>query len=199
MKFGTTVKFPTYYTIKESYFVTGESQFGTGSGYNVDPPILDDVRYDIKTPFEYSAGAAINLVILTVSAEAKLIDYSQMQFTKGLGTDYRLQRNKEIENLFRTAVTYNVGAEMKVPNLPIWGRIGGMYFQSPYKNDPTDFDKKYFTAGVGVKLGGIFSIDVGYAYRWWKDFTDNYDSNVSRISHDVNVQNVVINISTALD
>ncbi len=199
VKFGTTVKFPTYYTIKESYFVTGESEFGTGSNYQVDPPILDDVQYDIRTPFEYSAGASLNFVILTVSGEAKLIDYTQMQFTKGLGTGYRIERNKEIENFFRTAATYNIGAEMRVPFLPIWGRIGAMYLQSPYKNDPADFDKKYLTAGVGVKLGGVFSIDVGYAYGWWKDFNDNYGSNVSRVSHDVNVQNVVVNISTALN
>ena len=199
VKFGATVKFPTYYTVKESYFATGESEFGSGSNFAVDPPIIDNVQYDIRTPYEYSAGASVNLVILTVSGEAKLIDYTQMEFTKGLGQQYRIERNKEIDDLFRTAVTYNLGAEMKVPFLPVWGRAGAMYMQSPFKDDPSDFDKKYLTAGVGVKLGGVFSIDFGYAYGWWKTFTDNYGSGVSRVQHDVTVQNVVLTISTALN
>ena len=198
-KFGATVKFPSYYSIKESYYVNVASEFGTGSGYELGEPIVDPVEYKIKTPFEYSAGASIKVLILTFSGEAKLIDYSQMQFTEGLGTQYRIERNKEISDLFRTAVTYNAGAELKVPLLPIWGRIGAMYIQSPYANDPTDFDKKYLTAGVGMMLGNVFKMDVAYAYGWWNDFSDNYDSNVSRTLHDVNVQNVVLSISTSLN
>jgi len=162
-------------------------------------PIIDQVEYEIKTPFEYSAGAAVKVLILTFSGEAKLIDYSQMQFTEGLGTQYRIERNKEISDLFRTAVTYNLGAELKVPFLPIWGRIGAMYIQSPYADDPADFDKKYLTAGVGLMLGNVFKIDVAYAYGWWNDFSDNYESNVSRTLHDVSVQNVVLSISTSLN
>jgi len=165
-KFGATVKFPSYYNIKESYYVNVASEFGTGSGYELAEPIIDQVEYEIKTPFEYSAGAAVKVLILTFSSEVKLIDYSQMQFTEGLGTQYRIERNKEISDLFRTAVTYNAGAELKVPFLPIWGRIGAMYIQSPYADDPADFDKKYLTAGAGLMLGDVFKIDIAYAYGW---------------------------------
>jgi hypothetical protein len=198
-KFGATIKFPSYYTIKESYYVNVASEFANGIGFELGEPIIDLVEYEIKTPFEYSAGASIKVLLFTFSGEAKLIDYTQMQFTEGLGDQYRIERNKEISELFRTAVTYNAGAELKIPSLPIWGRIGAMYIQSPYAGDPTDFDKKYLTAGIGLLLGNIFKIDVAYAYGWWKNFSDNYGSNVSRTFHDINVQNVVLSVSTNLN
>lgn len=198
-KFGATVKFPSYYNIKESYYVNVTSEFGTGASFKLEEPIIDLVEYKIKTPFEYSAGASIKAVALTVSGEVKLIDYTQMKFTNGLGNQYRIERNKEIADLFRTAITYNVGAELKIPFIPIWGRVGAMYIQSPYAEDPVDFDKKYLTAGIGLLLGNAFKIDVAYAYGWWKNFSDNYGSNVSRTLHDVNVQNVVLSISTSLN
>ena len=199
LKVGADIKFPSYYNIKESYYITTSSEFGNNNKFELDPPYLDEVEYEIKTPYEFSTGASLKLLILTVSGSAKLVDYRQMEFTEGLGTEYRIERNKEIDDLFRTAVTYNVGAELKIPLLPIWARAGAMYFQSPYANDPIEFDKKYLTAGVGVMFGNIFKIDFAYAYGWWNDFHDNYGSNVSRVQQEVTVHNYVLNISTSLN
>ncbi|MEJ2195106.1 MAG: hypothetical protein P8X73_09660 [Ignavibacteriaceae bacterium] len=199
LKVGGDVKFPSYYNIKESYYINTSSEFGTNNKYDLDPPYLDEVEYDIKTPYEFSAGASVNLQILTVSGSAKLIDYRQMEFTEGLGTEYRIERNKEIDDLFRTAATYNLGAELKIPLLPIWARAGAMYIQSPYAEDPIEFDKKYLTAGAGVMLGNILKIDFAYAYGWWDDYHDNYGSNISRVQQEVKVQNYVLNISTSLN
>jgi hypothetical protein len=199
LKFAGDVKFPSYYNVKESYYVLTSSEFGTNNNYDLNPPFIDEVEYEIRTPYEFSAGASLKLLILSVSGSAKIIDYRQMKFTEGLGTEYRIERNKEIDDLFRTAVTYNLGAELKVPFLPIWGRIGAMYIQSPYADDPTEFDKKYLTAGAGIMLGNIFKIDFAYAYGWWDDFSDNYGSNISRIQKQVTVQNYFLNLSTALN
>jgi hypothetical protein len=198
IKFGTTVKFPSFYTIKETFFVDSWSEFGTGVGYQLDTEIVDKIQYEIKTPFEYSFGTAVNLRSVTVSVDVKIIDYTEMEFTKGFSTEYRINRNREIEDLFTTTLNYNVGAEFKVPRLPIWGRIGGMYYQSPFANDPGEFDKKYLTAGAGIELGGQFQIDAAYAFGWWEDFGDNYGVNVSRTYQDINVHKVILNFSTRL-
>ena len=199
LKFAGDVKFPGYYNVKESYYILTSSEFGTNNIYDLDPPYVDEVEYEIRTPYEFSAGASLNLHILTVSGSAKIIDYRQMKFTEGLGAEYRIERNKEIDDLFRTAVTYNIGAEIKVPLLPIWGRIGAMYIQSPYAEDPSEFDKKYVTAGAGYMFGNMFKIDFAYAYGWWDDFSDNYGSNVSRVHKEVTVHNYFLNFSTALN
>ncbi len=198
LKFGATVKFPSFYTIEETYFVDSYSEFGTGIDYSLDPNIIDEIKYEIKTPFEYSFGAVVTFAVASVSADIKLIDYSDMEFTNGLTSNYRITRNREIEDLFATAINYNVGAEFKVPSLPIFLRIGGMYLQSPFENDPSDYDKKYLTAGAGIELGGRFTLDAGYAYGWWKDFGDNYGVNESRTYQDINVNHVVLNFTAQL-
>ncbi len=198
IKFGTTLKFPSFYTIKETFYVDSWSEFGTGVGYELNPKIVDNIKYEIKTPFEYSFGAAIAFAVASVSADVKLINYSDMEFKDGFTTEYRIARNREIENLFRTAINYNIGAEFRVPSFPMWLRIGGMYLQSPFANDPTEYDKKYLTAGAGIELGGIFMIDLGYAFGWWQDFGDNYGVNESRTYQDIYVNHLILNFSTGL-
>jgi hypothetical protein len=73
-----------------------------------------------------------------------------------------------------------------------------MYLQSPYAEDPSEFDKKYFTLGAGILIDSVFGIDVAYSYGWWKDFGDNYGVNVSRTFQDINVNNIILNLSARL-
>ncbi|MCW8804128.1 MAG: outer membrane protein transport protein [Ignavibacteriaceae bacterium] len=194
-RFGASIKFPSYYTIKEDYLVDASSYFGTGFEYNLNPAIIDPIQYEIKTPFEYSLGASLNFSVVTVAGDLKIMDYTQMGFTEGFDYEYRNARQKEIDDLFTSTIDYHLGAEVKLPNLPIFGRAGVMYLQSPYDNDPSEFDKKYFTLGAGILIDSIFGIDVAYAYGWWKDFGDNYSTNVSRTYQDINVNNLILNLS----
>jgi len=197
-KFGADIKFPSHFTIKESYYISATSDFGSGTSYMIDP-VVDDVEYKIQTPYEYSIGASIKERMVSVSAGIRMIDYSQMEFTDGFDKQYRIEKNAEIDDLFRLAPNYNIGAEVELPKLPLTVRIGGMYIKSPYADDPTEFDKKYLTAGFGVMLGENMRIDLGFAHGWWKDVIDNYDSQVSRIQQDISVNNLILNVSTGIN
>ena len=197
-RFGASLKFPSYYAIKEDYLVNADSYFGAGNGYTLNPAINDPIKYKIKTPFEYSFGASSTISIITIAGDLKIMDYTQMEFTEGFDYTYRAARQKEIEDLFTTALDYHFGVEVKIPNLPVFGRAGFMYLQSPYANDPSEFDKKYLTIGGGILLDNMIGIDVAYAYGWWKDFGDNYGVNVSRTFQDINVNNLILNISVKL-
>jgi len=180
-RFGASVKFPSYFTIKENYLVNASSYFGSGYVYDLNPPINDPVKYQIKTPTEYSFGASATISLLTVAADLKIMDYTEMQFTDGFDYSYRADRNREIEDLFTTTLNYHLGAEFRIPmQIPVWCRAGVMYLPSPYANDPSEFDKKYLTIGAGTLIDDTFGIDLAYAHGWWKDFGDNYGSNVSR-------------------
>ncbi|MFC2102912.1 OmpP1/FadL family transporter [Bacteroidota bacterium] len=198
-RFGIAFKFPTYYNIKESYYLNLSSEFGTNTIFELPEPIVDNVEYEIKTPFEFSAGASGSLKNITVSLSAKAIDYTQMEFTEGFDKEFRIENNKEIENLFRTAYTLNLGAEIKFPGLPVSARVGGIYSQSPYLDDPAEFDKKYLTAGLGFEFKNSFRIDLAYAFGWWQSFSDNYGSDVSRVQHDVKVNNIILGVSAGLN
>jgi hypothetical protein len=195
-RFGASVKFPSYFNVQEDFLVDASSSFGTGSEYSLSSPISDPIEYEIKTPFEYTIGASANVNLLTISGDIKITDYTQMEFTEGFDFEYRNARKKEIEDLFTTTINFYAGAEMKIPVFPIFARAGFMYLNSPYVDDPTEFDKKYITLGTGILVEDQFSIELAYALGWWSDYGDNYGADVSRTFQDIQVNNLFLNLTT---
>lgn len=190
---GATIKFPSHYTIKESYFVSGESTFGSGQVFTLDPPIDNKTEYDISTPYEFTTGAALNLPFAVLTGQVQLIDYKSMEFTDGLDQGTREQNNRDINNLFRGVVNYNLGFEYRFPFMDLALRGGFIYQKSPFKDDPQEFDKKYFTAGLGIAPNSNFAVNLAYAHGWWKNFGDNYGVNESRTFQDIKRNNFILN------
>ena len=189
-RLGVTIRFPKTFTIKEDYTVNGQSQF-VNSSYSINPLFEYNSEYDITTPYEFTLGGAYTGRSFTLSAEAKIIDYTQMEFSSGLDDQTRADNNNQIKDLFRTVVNLNAGAEYLLPNSPVSFRAGFMLMPSPFKGDPTDYDKKYVTVGAGIKADSNLAFDIAYAYGWWKDFGDNYSVNVSRTYQDITYHNFV--------
>jgi len=92
----------------------------------------------------------------------------------------------------RSVINYNFGIEYTVPNIGLRLRTGYFVQPSAYQDDPSEFDRKYFTAGFGFLADETVGIDVAYAYGWWKDFGDNYGSNVSRTFQDVTTRQFIV-------
>lgn len=191
---GGSIKFPTFYSITEKYFVSGSSTFAGGDGYDLDPDESKS-EYDIDSPYEFTGGASVNYKGLIVSADIKLIDYSQMEFSSGLETAKRNDNNKEIIELFDNVLNYSFGAEYTIPEIGIKIRGGYISQRSPFKGDPSSFDKKYFTAGLGFDANKKLGVDIAYAHGWWENFGDNYDVNVSRTFQDITVDKVIFNLT----
>lgn len=195
MRIGLTIQFPKIYTIEENFDVNGSSEFGTGQKYFLDAyKYSDQVKYDIQTPYEFTAGAAFNLVLLIITGQASIIDYTQMEFKNPEGIDqtFFTDQNNLIKKNMRVAYNGNIGAELTLPLLPIKLRAGAIYQQSPYKNDDEGFNRKYLTAGAGFNFEGAFAIDLAYSYGWWKDISDNYDVEVSRTYQDIKQQTIML-------
>ena len=193
-RFGASIKFPSYYNVEENYIVNADSYFGTGYHYSLYPAINSPIEYNIKTPWEYSFGASATISMITLAVDMKIMDYTQMEFTDGFPYDYIVQLQTEIDDLMTTTIDYHLGTEVQIPNLPVFGRVGFMYFQSPFGGDPEEFNKKYITAGAGAVIDNIFVIDFAYTYGWWQDYGDNYGVDVSRTYQDINVDNMILTI-----
>jgi len=194
-RFGATVQFPKTFAINEDFSVNGFSEFGTGAIYDLDPEVYSDkVSYDITTPFELTGAFAANFKGIIISAEANYIDYTQMKFSngEGLSSSYISEMNRSIKEILTSAFNYNIGFEYTVPTVGLRIRGGFMNQPSPFEGDDFDFAHKYITGGLGFLADGNIGIDVAYAYGWWKDIGDNYDSNVSRTFQDVKVHNVML-------
>lgn len=193
-RFGLTVQLPKEFDIKEKFIVNGRSDYASQSLYLNQDDYSDEVEYTIQTPFELAGGLSLNLKGLIFSAEATLIDYSQIEFSNkaGLGEDYVAGVNKDVKELLGTVVNYNLGLEYTLPEFGL--RLRGGFFVKPsaYKEDDQSFEKKYFTAGIGFIAEESIGIDIGFAHGWWKDFGDNYGTNLSRTFQDVSVNNLIL-------
>lgn len=189
---GLTVRFPKVYSVKEIYSVNGKSKFKNFEWTNE----LDEskIEYDITSPYEYSAGISYKNENLLLALDAKLIDYASAEFSFGFDRNDRLDKNKEINDLFRTVININTGGEYTFPKLGLTLRAGFMYKPSAFKNDPSEYDKKFITFGGGYKLSKKVNFDIAYAYGWWKDFADNYGSNISRVYQDIKIGNLITTI-----
>lgn len=195
LNIGLVVKFPSSYSIKENYYIDGYADYAA-TRFVLPEPYDVDVEYDIKTPFEFMGGVALKIKdIAVISADANYIDYTQMEFTDGLTPTDRSQNNKDIEQYTREVLNLSVGAEFTIPNTELSIRGGFMYKPSPYLDDPSKYDKKYITAGIGYVVGGVVGLDVAFARGWWEDYGDNYGSNLSRTFQKITVNNLTFTLT----
>ncbi|MHB8581230.1 MAG: outer membrane protein transport protein, partial [Ignavibacteriaceae bacterium] len=177
-RFGLTIQFPKTNTVKENFNVSGYSQFATGQSYNLDPTkYSDQVQYDIVTPFELGAGGAVNLQSLILSAQITFVDYTQLKFqnASGLSADYIATINQNIKDQLRAVVNYNIGAEYTLPGLGIRLRAGYFVQPSAYLNDPSKYDRKYYTLGLGYLADNSVGIDLAFAHGSWSNYGYNYN------------------------
>ena len=188
--------YPLWWNRKTSEFLL--NKFLPSIGVDLFPPFLeieptaDYVKYKITTPSEFTLGAALDLHIVNVSAQATFIDYSQMEFSGNLNKDLINGNNKIIKENFRPVLNSNIGAEVKIPFTEIRGRAGLMYLPSPYVDDPKNFNRIYLTLGAGIVAGQTFKFDVAYSYGFWETYGDNYSIDQSRIFQEIDSHTILI-------
>ncbi len=191
---GLTFELPKKFNIKENYFVDAYSDFGISYRFILDPPIENKYEYNISTPYKLTVGAAYFHKNFTISADVSYIDYSEMEFTDGLDFFDQMENNREIKELFNSVFNFNSGIEIKIPDSFFTLRGGFIYMPSSYKDDPSDFDKKFITGGLSIDSGRNLIFNFAYAYGWWKDICDNYSSGVSRIYQENSKSNLMLGI-----
>ena len=193
LNFGATIKFPSFFTVKERYSIYGESEFT--QNYFVFEPDESRSEYDISTPMEFSGGFSATFPMFTLNASAKIVDYSQLEFEDGFTEDELFSLNEEINEVFETTINWNLGAEFTLPYPALKLRAGFIYNPSPYINDGSEFDKKYITAGLGFPITKKLLFDFAYVHGWWKNFGDNYGVEVSRTYQDISLNKYAFSIS----
>ena len=194
-RFGLTVQFPKYYTVKENFTVNGSSTFANAQ-YNLNQQdYSDNVKYDIVSPFEFGFGFSINLKGLIFSGEGTAIDYSQLKFDNpdGISAQDVGTINKDIKDQLGAVINYNVGAEYTIPKVGLRLRTGYFVQPSAYKGDPSSFDRKYFTAGIGILAQETLGLDLAWAHGWWNTFGDNYGPDANGNIQSRTYQNIKYN------
>ncbi len=177
-KISGTIKFPGWTNIREDYYIEGKSNFGTGASYTIAPPYLNKIKYTVQSPFEFTLASAYKLDYLLISGQVQFIDYYHLRFSSG--PFYIGDKNAEIKETLTGAFNYNVGFEFLIPNLPVKLRGGFIYQTSPFRGDPAEYDKKYFTMGLGLGATRTMEFNLAYVHGWTKNFGDLYGAGEAR-------------------
>jgi hypothetical protein len=162
---SASIKVPFVHSITGTQYLSGTSTYKTGTGFDI-APVASPLFYKITPPFEATAGAMVNLWVLTGTAEATYVDYTQMKYSGG--DDFTAQSgvNKRIKDEFTRVVNLNLGAEFRLPFTGLIARAGAMYRPSPYKGDPLRYDQKFVSLGFGINSADMLLFDIGYMYGW---------------------------------
>jgi long-subunit fatty acid transport protein len=192
-RLGVTVKTPTSFSIEESYGTSARAYFDNGDIKPDDQPYSssDKTKYGVRTPWVFGAGASMIFGGFTLSGDIEYTDWTQMEF-KDANTDVMAQ-NKDFKSLFRATADLSAGLEYEFPG-GFRIRGGYAYKPSPYKDDPSAFDQKYLTGGLGIPLGGSTMLDLTYARGRWDTFRTNYNS-TSRVDESITTNTILATFS----
>ncbi|MBT8380384.1 MAG: hypothetical protein KJN64_14270 [Ignavibacteria bacterium] len=191
---GGSVKTPTISIVDEKHYFRGTSEFISGNTASIDTVISRD--YTVTSPFEFTLAAAVNIFFLTGTAEVTYIDYTQMKFSDGLNVPDRSALNKQILDTYTQTFNVKAGAEFRLPFTGLSARAGAMYIPYPVEDAPEEFDRKYVTAGLGLRSGeGAMEFNVTYVLGFWDQISEDYGSSVPEVYQEIRSDNIVATLT----
>jgi hypothetical protein len=191
---GASVKTPTVISVTEHHYFRGKSEFAT-EYYAVVDTVIEN-KFTINTPYEFSVAADVNLCFVTGTAEITYIDYTQMKFSGDLEVPEQSTLNKKIIDTYTQTFNAKIGAEFRLPFTGLSARVGGMYIPYPVADAPTEFDRKFLTAGLGIRFGeGAMEFNVAYVYGFWDHVAEDYGSSIQPIRQSIISQNILASLS----
>ncbi len=166
---GITLRTPTHYDVTETFTETYGSSFKSGNSYSFpfDP---QDQSYKIITPMVLGAGVSVTPIEwFTLGGDVEYTDWTELEFD----SDNQKLKNENMlikTSLLRSTTNLRGGGEVSLLNYGIKLRGGIIWNPSPYKQDAntTDYDRIYYTAGAGITFEQNTTIDISYAYGFWK-------------------------------
>ncbi len=163
--FGLTFETPTFYSIDDQFNRYGVSSFNYGVVYDsrtFDPPLEGSIvnSYSVTTPLKIGAGLAFSHWGLTVAASADYCDYTQLRFDDG-SVDLSDLNDYARESL-RGVLRWNIGGEYLIKPIGLLVRGGYSVNPSPFKGDPSSYDTKTISGGLGLLLSKATMIELSY-------------------------------------
>jgi hypothetical protein len=196
-RLGLTVKTPTSFRVKETFGSSARAYFDDGDVRPTDGPFKSEGRneYDVNTPWVFGGGVSFILRDLVLAADVQYTDWTQLEFSDANSDLVAL--NKDLKRIFRPTANLRGGLEYDLRNAGVRLRGGFIYNTSPFEGDPSSYDQKYVTAGLGVLLGGSTMLDLAYARGWWETRIANYYDpvNPSVVNEKITTNNFIMTVS----
>ncbi|MGQ9819767.1 MAG: hypothetical protein ACUVQ1_07585 [Candidatus Kapaibacteriales bacterium] len=175
MRFGATIKFPTYYQIEENFRKDAFARFDDGWEPNPYEPKEDSYNsYKITTPFVYSAGVSFKVLNFVFSGGVEYFDVTQLRFSDAPPQMEEL--NTRIVRELVGQVQWGIGTKYFVPLLPIELRAGFSSITSPYQRDISKATTYIFSFGAGVTISNNIRLEPTFQFLTNSLLLTNYKS-----------------------
>ena len=119
-----------------------------------------------------------------------------MKFSGDLEVSEQSALNKKIIDTYTQTVNLKIGAEFRLPFTGLSARAGAMYIPFPVADVPTEFDRKFLTAGLGIRSGeGAMEFNVAYVYGFWNQVSEEYGSSIQTVTQSILSQNILASLT----
>jgi hypothetical protein len=167
LRIGVTAETPTRYSVNEDYSMSLDTFFDNGDAFTDRFDAIND--YSLTTPWRFGGGAAFTFSVLTLSADAEYVDWSQLKFDARNRGDFSFDDvNRSIREDYDAVVNAHFGAALQLGKMVILR--GGYAMQpDPRATDELDRSKEFYSAGIGVRFQRTFQIDLGWTQERFED------------------------------
>jgi long-subunit fatty acid transport protein len=174
---GVSVRTATKYDISETYGDIAQSSFKNGDSFvypsSYPTPTSQSLTYHVTTPYVLSGGISVQpLDWLLLAGDAEYTDWTQMELSSD-NIDFSSE-NHVIKTEMQATTNLRAGVEISILKYGLKLRGGIIDNPSPYKGDPSSYDKLYYTTGFGLLLDERTTLNAGFAYGTWKQPRINY-------------------------
>ena len=193
LRVGLNFHSPSWYSFKDTYYssLTTDTENYEGeksqSSLDLNDGYSGEYTYRYKTPMRLGAGLAyvfgsqadVSSQKGFITADVEYVSYKNNAFntqdnTNQADKDYFTDLNNTIDDVFKSAVNFRLGGELKFETVMV--RAGFGYYGNPYSNnyfgnepgDITNASRMNISGGLGWRNKGMF-VDLAYIHQIIKD------------------------------
>lgn len=221
LRVGLNFHSPSWYSFKDTYYssLTTDTEGYAGelsqSSLDLNDGYSGEYTYRYKTPMRIGAGLAyifgtqadVSSQKGFITADVEYVSYKSNAFntqdnTNQADKDYFTDLNNTIDDVFKSAVNFRLGGELKFETVMV--RAGFGYYGNPYSNnyfsnepgDVTNASRMNISGGLGWRNKGMF-VDLAYVHQIIKDAyypyrLDEGVFNAAKLSN--NVGNILLTV-----
>ncbi len=181
LRLGVTLATPTTLRVRENWREYDEVNSDDGGQFT--DTNSGRFEYKISSPMSLSAGGAVHVAGLLLSGSVEYNDWSNIRYQnepplEGLSQS---EANDNIRRQYRETVRLRLGAEFTVPLIDVQVRGGYFYDPTIYGKEyflenfdflevPSDANREFFTAGVGIFLDKQVRLDLAVMTGDWREY-----------------------------
>jgi long-subunit fatty acid transport protein len=170
LNIGATIKPPSTFSVDERFSSYGQSWFDDDDYFNYE--IRGSTDYKVVTPWTLGTGIAFTIQGLTIAGSLEHTDWIQLEFRDA---DPEVMReNQFIKDVLVATTNLRGGVEYIIPTLDLALRAGYFIQPSAFRDDPSSYDRKYLTLGVGFRVQDMVRFDIAYARGNWDTHRIHY-------------------------